>query len=53
MLGGAGYKKFSSRKMLDGPGIEKVSLTQYVRWIWREKSLFTENSRRGWYKKTL
>ena len=45
MLGRAGTKKFDSRKMLDGPGIEKVSLTQYVRWGWRKKPLSIENSR--------
>ena len=41
MLGGAGTKKRNSRKMLDGTGIEKASLTQYVRRGWREKVLFT------------
>ena len=39
--------------MLDGTGMEKVSLTQYARLGWREKSLFTENARQGWYKKSL
>ena len=53
MLGGAGTKMFDSRKMLDGPDTEKVSLTQYVRRGWCEKPLFTENSRRGWYIRTL
>ena len=47
MLDGTGTKKFKSKKMVDGPGIEKVSLTQYVRRGWRVKPLFTENSRRG------
>ena len=53
MLGGADTKKFNSRKMLDGTGMEKVFLTQDVRQGWREKSLFTENARQGWYKKTF
>ena len=52
MLGKAGAKKFNSRRMLDGTGIEKASLTQYVRWGWREKPSFTENARLGWYKKS-
>ena len=39
--------------MLDGTGIEKASLTQYVTWGWREKLLFTENARQGWYKKSF
>ena len=39
--------------MLDGTRIEKASLTQYVRWGWREKLLFTENARQGWYKKSF
>ena len=50
MLGRAGTKKVNSRKMLDGTGIEKVSLTQYVRWDWRQKPVFAENARQGWYK---
>ena len=45
MLGGTGTKKFNSRKMLGGNGIEKVSLTQYVRRGWSEKPLFTEKAR--------
>ena len=49
----AGTKKLNSRKILDGTGIEKVPLSQYVRWGWREKPLFTENDKGGWYKKTL
>ena len=53
MLGVAGTKKLNSRKMLDGTGMEKDYLTQYVRRGWREKSLFTENARQGWYKKTF
>ena len=32
MLGKAGTKKLNLRKMQDGAAIEKVSLTQYVRW---------------------
>ena len=39
--------------MLDGAGIEKASLTQYVRPDWHKKPLFTEHARRGWYKKTF
>ena len=39
--------------MLDGSGIEKVSSSQYVRQGWLEKPIFIENSRQGWYKKTL
>ena len=39
--------------MLDGTGIEKASLTQYVRWGWCGKLLFTENARQGWYKKSF
>ena len=39
--------------MLDGTGIEKASLTQYVTWGWREKLLFTENARQGWYKNSF
>ena len=50
MLGGASTKKLNSRKMLDRTGIEKVSLTQYVRWGWQKNPLFTDNARRGWYK---
>ena len=65
MLGGFGIKKIfllkilgdtkklNSRKMLDGNGIEKASLTQYVMWGWQEKLLFTENARQGWYKKSF
>ena len=53
MLGGADTRKLSSRKMLDGTGIEKASLTQYVRWGWQEKLLFAENARQGWYKKSF
>ena len=33
--------------MLDGAGIEKFSLTQYVWEGWYEKSLSTENARQG------
>ena len=50
MLGGAGTKKLNSRKMLDRTGIEKVSLTQYVRWGWQKNPLFTDNASRGCYK---
>ena len=50
MLGGADTKMLNSRKMLDENGIEKASLTQYVRRNWRKKPLFYENARRGWYK---
>ena len=39
--------------MLDGTGIEKASLTQYVRWGWREILLFTENAMQGWYKNSF
>ena len=53
MLNWAGTEKFNSRKMLDRTDVEKVSLTQYVRQGWREKYLFIENARRGWYRKTL
>ena len=53
MLGAAPTKKLNSRKMLDGTGLEKASLTQYVRRGWREKSVFTENVRQVWYKKVL
>ena len=53
MLGGAGTKILNSRKILDEKGTEKASLNQYFRRDWRKKSLFTENARRGWYKKTL
>ena len=51
MLGRASTKMLNSRKMLDGNGIEKASLTQYVRRDWLEKPLLTENARLGWYKK--
>ena len=37
--------------MPDGTGIEKASLSQYVKWGRREKLLFTENAWKGWYKK--
>ena len=56
------YKKSSSnsntkdlypRKMLRGAGIEKTSLTQYVKQGWHKKAQFTKNARRGWYKKLL
>ena len=40
MLGVADTKKLNSRKMLDETGIEKASLTQYIRWGWCEKVLF-------------
>ena len=53
MLGVTLTKKLNSRKMLDGTGIEKASLTQYVRWGWQEKLLFAENARQGWYKKSF
>ena len=53
MLGGAGTKILNSRKILDEKGTGKASLNQYFRRDWRKKSLFTENARRGWYKKTL
>ena len=53
MLGGANSKKLISRKMLDGAGIEKASLTRCVRWGWREKLIFTENARQSWYKKSF
>ena len=45
MLDGADIKKLNSRKMLDGAGIEKVSLSQYVRRSWHEKPLFTDTAR--------
>ena len=51
MLGSGDTKKLNLRKMLDRTGIEKVTLTQYVRWAWSEKPLFTENARLCWYKK--
>ena len=44
MLDATGTKKHNSRKMLDGTGIEKASLTQYVRRSWCEKLPFTENA---------
>ena len=44
MLDVTGTKKHNSRKMLDGIGIEKASLTQYVRRSWCEKLPFTENA---------
>ena len=53
MLGRADTKKFNSRKMLDGTGIEKASLTQYVRWGWQEKLLFTESARQSRYKNSF
>ena len=53
MLDGATIKKLNSRKMLNETVVEKVSLTQYLRWGWREKPLFTENARRVWYRKAL
>ena len=53
MLGGAGIKIINSRKILDEKGAEKASLNQYFRRDWRKKPFFTENARRGWYKKTL
>ena len=33
--------------MLDGAGIEKASVTQYVRWDWHKTFLFTENATWG------
>ena len=39
-------------EMPDGASIEKASVTQYVRWGWHEKALFSQNARRVWYKKT-
>ena len=39
MLGAAGTKMLNSRKMLDWNGIEKTSVTQYVRQDWLEKPL--------------
>ena len=53
MLGGADTRKLNSRKMLDGTGMEKASLTQYVRWGWREKLIFTETAKQDWYKKSF
>ena len=37
MLGVTLTKKLNSRKMLDGTGIEKASLTQYVTPGWHKK----------------
>ena len=51
MLGVTLTKKVNSRKMLDGTGIEKVSLIQYVTPGWHKKAQFTKNARGGWYKK--
>ena len=53
MLGRVGTKKLNSRKMLVGTRTEKDSLHQYVRWGCHEKPLFTENAKRGWYKKAF
>ena len=44
-------RKLDSRKMLDGTGIEKVSLTQYVRRGGHKKVQFTKNVGGGCYKK--
>ena len=41
MLDRANTKTLNSRKMLDGIGREKASLTQYSRQGWRKKSPFT------------
>ena len=37
--------------MLDGAGKEKDPLNRFLRRGWHEKSLFTENARRDYYKK--
>ena len=37
--------------MSDEAGLEKASSTQYFWQGWHEKALFTENTRRDWYKK--
>ena len=47
MLGGVGTQKLNSRKMLDGAGIEKVSLTQFVRRGWSEKPLSSDHAGPG------
>ena len=46
-------KELFPRKMLDGTGIEKARLTQYVKRGWHHKAEFTENARRGWSKQKL
>ena len=40
-----------SLKMLLCVGMKTAPLTQYVRRSSHEKFLFTENARRGWYKR--
>ena len=49
MFGGADTKKLFSFKMLEGAGIDKAPLTQYVRRGWHKKALFPKNARRSWY----
>ena len=44
MLGGAGTKKIFFAENLKQGLYKKVPLTQYVRWDWSEKPLFTENA---------
>ena len=39
--------------MPDGTGIEKASLTQYVRQGWHKKVLSTKNVKQGWHKKSF
>ena len=51
MLGKADTKNLFSLKMLDGAGIKIAPLSQYVRRCWHEKTVSTENARRGCYKK--
>ena len=52
MLGGADTKKSFLLKMIDGAGIKKVPISQYVRRYWHEKAVSTENARRGSYKRS-
>ena len=47
MFGVACPIKLNSRKMLEGTGIEKASLTQYVRQGRHKKVQFTKNVRGG------
>ena len=37
--------------MLDGAGIKKAPLIQYVKRGWHKKNLFAKNLKRGLYKK--
>ena len=49
MLFGADTKELFPLKMLDGGGLEKAPLAQYVRRGWHEKAEFTENARKSFF----